>query len=66
MQFERVCKYASDCPVYRNKIPDLGKPLFLIRNVFCNRGIKGWSNCIRFKALESGKQVSEETTPYKF
>jgi len=65
MQFDRVCKYSSDCPVYQKKIDNLGKPLFLVRNVFCNRGIKGWGNCLRYQTLESGKSVKSETTPYK-
>ena len=65
MQIERVCKYASECPVYQDQITNLGKPVFLVRNVFCNRGSKGWSNCVRLRTLEAGQPVNEETTPYK-
>ena len=65
MQLGKLCKYASDCPAYQNKIKDIGKPIFIIRNVFCNRGIKGWSNCERFNALEEGIPVNQNSTPYK-
>lgn len=65
MQIERICKYARECPVYQDQLAIDGKPLFLIRNVFCNRGSKGWNNCIRYRTLESGKQANKETTPYK-
>jgi hypothetical protein len=65
MYLGKRCKYAGECPVYQDNIKNLGKPVFLVRNVFCNRGIKGWSNCKRYVALESGKSVNENTTPYK-
>ena len=65
MELGRLCKYAQECPVYQDKVKDIGKPIFLIRNVFCNRGIKGWSNCARFNALEEEKPVNQNSTPYK-
>lgn len=65
MELGRLCKYAKECPAYQDKIKDIGKPIFLIRNVFCNRGMKGWSNCVRFNALEEGKPVNQNSTPYK-
>lgn len=65
MHLGKLCKYAADCPVYQDEIKNLDKPIFLVRNVFCNRGIKGWSNCKRFVTLESGEPVKEDTTPYK-
>ncbi len=65
MELGRRCKYAKECPAYQGKIKNLKKPIFLIRNVFCNRGIKGWSNCARFNALERGEPVNPDSTPYK-
>ncbi|MBN2635188.1 MAG: hypothetical protein JXR61_02880 [Prolixibacteraceae bacterium] len=65
MQLGKLCKYAKNCPVYQNEIADLNKPIMIIRNVFCNRGIKGWTNCARFNALEEGKSVNQNSTPYK-
>jgi len=64
MNLGRRCKYAGECPVYQNEIKTLGKPIYLIRNVFCNRGHKGWNNCKRYLALEQGQPVEEEMTPY--
>jgi len=65
MQLGKLCKYADSCPVYQNKIKNLGKPIYIIRNVFCNRGFKGWSNCERFNALEENRSVNQNSTPYK-
>jgi hypothetical protein len=65
MQLGKLCKYAKECPAYQNKIEDFDKPIMILRNVFCNRGFKGWSNCARFNALEEGKTVNQNSTPYK-
>lgn len=64
MNLGKVCKYAGKCSVYQNNNNELNKPVFLIRNVFCNRGSKGWYNCLRFLKYEEGKGVEEEMTPY--
>lgn len=63
MQLGKRCKYAGQCAVYQNKNKEIDKPLFLVRNVFCNRGPKGWYNCQRFLAYEEQKPVSDEMTP---
>lgn len=65
MHLGKLCIYASDCPVYQKRTKVLGKPVFLVRNVFCNRGIKGWKNCKRYLALETGELITEKSTPYK-
>ena len=40
-----LCPYAKDCPVFKGK-EDAGKiPLNIYRNVFCYRGMGGWTNC---------------------
>ena len=64
MHLGKLCKYASECPVYNGQVEDLRTPHFLIRNVFCNRGIKGWKNCKRFVLLEENAEVTINTTPY--
>lgn len=64
MYLGKLCKYANDCSVYQNKNKNIKKPVFLVRNVFCNRGLKGWSNCKKYLALEAGEPVTENTTPY--
>jgi hypothetical protein len=49
----KKCRYAEKCPLYHGaSIPD-SMNLNLWRNVFCYRGIKGWSNCQRYKELEN-------------
>lgn len=64
MNLGKRCKYAKGCSVYQDKNNGLKKPVFLVRNVFCNRGSKGWNNCLRFLEYEEGKGVREEMTPY--
>jgi hypothetical protein len=64
MHLGKLCKYAGECTVYQNKNNKIRKPVFLIRNVFCNRGPKGWYNCKRFLAYEEGKEVDDDMTPY--
>ncbi len=66
MHLGKLCKYSGECTVYQNKNKRIKKPLFLIKNVFCNRGPKGWNNCKRFQLLEQGQLINEDTTPYKF
>ncbi len=65
MYLGKLCKYSSECPVYHNKNKSIGKPVFITRNVFCNRGFKGWNNCKRFVLLEEGQTVAESITPYE-
>ncbi len=64
MNLGKLCKYASKCTVYQNSNSELKKPVFLIRNVFCNRGGKGWYNCLRFLKYEEGEGVRANMTPY--
>jgi len=40
-----LCPYTKSCSVYQGKGDTGGVPLVIYRNVFCLRGIKGWSNC---------------------
>lgn len=58
------CKYAEECPVFSGQTAIDNMPLHLVRNVFCNRGRKGWVNCSRYKMLEKNEPVSEAVTPY--
>jgi hypothetical protein len=58
------CGYAEECPVYKGKTEVKEMPLHLLRNVFCNRGNKGWKNCARFNLLEQGEKVQEDIHPF--
>ncbi len=61
----KLCPQSKICPVYNEKlIVDEISP-FLIKNVFCNRGYKGWKNCMRFNLAEQGLTIPQTTTPYK-
>lgn len=64
MNSGRRCKYADKCPVFNNEIEGLKSPIHIIRNVFCNRGRKGWENCVRYQLEESNQEVPETATPY--
>ncbi len=61
----KLCPYAKDCPVYQEELKIEKVSSFLIKNVFCNRGYKGWKNCERFKLAEEGQEIPETATPYK-
>jgi hypothetical protein len=54
----RKCKYYRICSLYKGEgLPDdIQKTVW--RNVFCNRGMKGWSNCKQFTDFEL-KQITE-------
>jgi hypothetical protein len=58
------CGYAEECPVYRGETEVKDISLHLLRNVFCNRGNKGWKNCSRYSLLEKGAEVGKEIHPY--
>jgi hypothetical protein len=63
MHLGKLCKYAGECTVYQDENNEIKKPIFLVRNVFCNRGKKGWYNCKRFLAYEDGETVPDSMTP---
>lgn len=63
MHLGKLCKYAKECTVYQNENDEIKKPIFLVRNVFCNRGKKGWFNCKRFLTYEEGKTVPDSMKP---
>ena len=64
MHLGKLCKYATECSVYKGKNERIEKPIFIIKNVFCNRGLKGWKNCKRFELYEQGIPVDSTITPY--
>lgn len=61
----KLCPYSKTCPVYQEHLVIERISPFLIKNVFCNRGYKGWKNCERFKLEETGAEVPPTATPYK-
>ena len=52
----RRCKYADSCPLFAGiGIPE-NMTQTLWRNVFCYRGIKGWSNCQKYLEFEEANK----------
>jgi len=45
------CKYAVNCEIFKGKVTVSDVPLPIFRNVFCNRGNKGWNNCSKYMEL---------------
>lgn len=46
------CRYAETCPLYHGIGLSENMTRTLWRNVFCYRGIKGWSNCEKYHVFE--------------
>lgn len=42
-----ICMFTDKCPIYQGTEKMNDSPLFVIKNVFCHRGSKGWKNCER-------------------
>ena len=61
----RLCPFAKSCPVYQEKLIIEHMSSYLIKNVFCNRGHKGWKNCMRFKLAAEGADIPPAATPYE-
>ncbi|MGD9555528.1 MAG: hypothetical protein AB7V25_00750 [Mangrovibacterium sp.] len=61
----KLCPYSVTCPVYQERLIVERVPPFLIRNVFCNRGQKGWNNCVRYRLIAEDKEAPVTATPYK-
>lgn len=49
------CQFADECKIYQGKKIISDVPLSIYRNVFCNRGIKGWKNCTEYNVLMDEK-----------
>ncbi len=46
------CQFAGECSVFNGEEKISETPLPIFRNVFCNRGMRGWKNCVRFNELD--------------
>ena len=47
-----ICQYIKTCPIYQGKKEVSTTPLSIYKNVFCNRGLRGWNNCKQFMDYE--------------
>lgn len=59
------CKFASKCPVYRGNNNNIKIPHFLYKNIYCNRGIKGWSYCYTYNDFINNKHISVQNNCYR-
>jgi hypothetical protein len=57
------CKYSTTCPVFQGTLKEEDKPSFVSRNIFCNRGFKGWNACKRFHVYELGVDPPKDLLP---
>ncbi|MBL7969885.1 MAG: hypothetical protein JNL03_00075 [Prolixibacteraceae bacterium] len=62
--YKTSCAHNKNCPVYQGSLVLEEISTSLIRNVFCNRGVRGWKNCERFKMAEEGVDIPDTATPY--
>ncbi len=53
---QQLCPLASNCEIFQGKKLDLQPPLKLYQNVFCRRGVKGWSNCDHYIETKKSTQ----------
>lgn len=53
MTLRNQCQFAGDCEIYNGSVTVSETPLLIFRNVFCNRGMKGWKNCEKYIELTS-------------
>ncbi len=54
------CKYTKKCPIYQGETLSNEHELTVYKNVFCQRGIRGWKNCKQFLIYENSKRSSEQ------
>ncbi len=59
MNYGKRCHFANQCEIYKGKKQVKEMPLFLYRNVFCNRGEKGWNNCKQYLIYQNNAQSND-------
>ena len=58
----RRCRFANQCHIYQGLVP-LKQPLFLVRNMYCNNGLRWWQKCNVYEKFSSGQEVDESLIP---
>ena len=53
------CQYTETCAVYQGKEETGSAPLPIYKNVFCNRGIKGWNNCNKYLEYQLNTKMND-------
>jgi len=57
------CQYAEKCIIFEKGIPESDQPKYLIHNIFCTRGYKGWEACKRYKMYEMNIEPLDDIFP---
>ncbi len=60
MSNKNICKHKNDCPIYNGKTISDAKKVTIYKNVFCNRGFRGWKNCKQYLVYENQGYASNE------
>lgn len=50
---ENNCQHTKICPIYQGTKEVKTLDLNIYKNVFCNRGLKGWNNCEQYTAYNT-------------
>ena len=58
----RRCRYSGRCHVYQGLV-QLKQPLFLVKNIYCNNGMRWWSRCKVFEHFNASDEVNESLIP---
>ena len=56
------CKSSDECHVYKGLV-ELKQPLFIVKNIYCNNGLRWWSRCQVYNKLIAGENVDETLIP---
>ena len=59
----RKCKYSATCPIFIGTLKEEDKPTFMYKNIFCNRGVRGWNACKRFQVYEVNVDPPKDLLP---
>lgn len=51
-----LCPLATECKIFKGQTPILQPHLQIYQNVFCRRGLKGWSNCEHYQKTKKSTQ----------
>lgn len=55
------CHFANQCTLFKGE-EKTKIELSIFRNVFCNRGPKGWKNCERYKEFLKNQATDDQST----
>ena len=60
MSSKNYCIHRNKCPIYKGETISEENKLIIHKNVFCQRGHKGWRNCNDYLIFENTSCSSEK------